>query len=133
MSGRSGGRSAGGLVERVARWRAEHGGRGVRWPPELWAAVIAEARIEGVAPVARRLGVGPERLAARIARADAASLGRSTTAPSAFVEVDAGQLYARSRTVIRFEGDGRRVELELGEGVALDLVALARAFWSSGG
>jgi hypothetical protein len=91
----------------------------------MWSAAIAVARVEGVAPVAKRLGLGPERLAARLARANAT--------PSAFVELDARQVCPRSRTTIRFEtGDGSKVELELGDGDALDLVALLQAFWRRG-
>lgn len=121
------------LHQRVARWRTEHGGRGVRWSPEMWSAAIAVARVEGVAPVAKRLGLGRERLSARIARADAASSAEHAT-PSAFVEVDAHQVCPRARTTIRFEaGDGSKVELELGDGGALDLLALVQSFWRRGG
>lgn len=134
MSGRSsGGSELEKLQQRIARWRTEHGGRGVRWPADMWSAAIAVARVEGVAPVAKRLGLGPERLAARMARANAASSADQAT-PSAFVELDARQVCPRSRTTIRFEaGDGSKVELELGDGDALDLVALVQAFWRRGG
>jgi hypothetical protein len=99
----------------------------------MWSAAIAAARVEGVAPVAKRLGLGRERLSVRLARANATSSAEHAT-PSAFVEVDARQVCARSRTTIRFEaGDGSKVELELGDGDALDLVALVQAFWRRGG
>jgi len=134
MSGRSsGGSELEKLHQRIARWRAEHGGRGVRWPPEMWSAAIAVARVEGVAPVAKRLGLGRERLSARLARAKAATSTKHAR-PSAFVEFDARQVCPRSHTTIRFEaGDGSKVELELGDGDALDLVALVQAFWRRGG
>ena len=134
MSGRSSGRSElEELYQRIARWRAEHGGRGVRWPADMWSAVIAAARVEGVGPVAKRFGLGRERLSARLARAKAASSAEHAT-PSAFVEVDARQVCPRSRTTIRLEaGDGSKEELELGDGSALDLVALVQAFWRRGG
>jgi hypothetical protein len=106
----------------------------------MWSAAIAAARVEGVAQVARRLGLARERLSARLARANAASSAKHATpsadhaTPSAFVELDARQVCPRSRTTIRFEaGDGSKVELELGDGDSLDLVALVQAFWRRGG
>jgi len=43
------------------------------------------------------------------------------------------RLCSAARTVLRFEDDGRKFEIELGDGVTLDLVALAQSFWSGGG
>jgi hypothetical protein len=51
-------------------------------------------------------------------------------ASGGFVELDAGRLGLPPRTVVRFHGrDGERLEVELGAGAALDLAALADAFW----
>ncbi len=134
MSGRRNGKSGLDLLgQRVARWRAEHGGRGVRWPEELWTAAVAAARIDGVGAVAEAVGIGRDRLAARLARADGGTTAEKTTA---FVEVDARALSAPSGggfgggTILRFEaGDGKKLEVELGDGIGLDVVALAQAFW----
>jgi hypothetical protein len=98
--------------------------------------VIAAARVEGVASVAKRLGLARERLAARVAQAATVSSAPRATrsAPSGFVEVDARRVYSGARTVIRLEdAAGSKVELELGDGDDLDVVALAQAFWSRGG
>jgi hypothetical protein len=131
MSGRSsGGSELERLRQRIAQWRAAHGGAGVRWPAEFWSAVVAAARTEGVATVAATLGVGSARLAARLARASAAPVDPLQS----FVEVDASRVCASSRTVLRFVGSaGDRVELELGDGATLDVVELADAFWKRGG
>jgi hypothetical protein len=51
-------------------------------------------------------------------------------AGSGFVELDAGRLGLSPRTVVRFHGrDGERLEIDLGAGAAIDLAALAEAFW----
>jgi hypothetical protein len=50
-----------------------------------------------------------------------------------FVELDAGRLGLSPRTVVRFHGrDGERLDVELGAGVAIDVAALAEAFWRRG-
>ena len=122
------------LEEGVAQWRAEHGGRGVRWPAELWAAVVAAARTEGCAPVAQRLGIAPDRLAARLGRAHGNADGEKV-ATTEFIELDPRRLFARPApgAVLRFEvGDGRKLELEVHDGDALDVVALVQTFWGGG-
>jgi len=137
MSGRStgGGAHLERLRQRSERWRAENGGPGIPWPEDLWAEAVEAARVAGVPAVARSLRVDRGRLAARLARAGAGARPRpDATDGQAFVEVDARRLCAPSRTVVRFAGgDGERLELELGDGAAVDLIGLARAFWSRGG
>jgi hypothetical protein len=34
--------------DRLARWRAAQGGRGIRAPEAVWAEVVEVARVEGV-------------------------------------------------------------------------------------
>jgi len=52
---------------------------------------------------------------------------------SGFVELDTGRLGLSVRTVVRFHGrDGERLEVEIGTGAAIDLAALAKAFWRRG-
>ena len=119
---------------RVRRWRSEHGGPGVRWPEILWAEVVEAARVAGVETAAHALGLDRGRLAARVARAGAPTIANES---GAFVEVDASRLCSSPpspRTVLRFEGgDGERLEVEVGDGSALDIVGLASAFWSRRG
>jgi hypothetical protein len=116
---------------RLARWRAEHGGRGVRVPEEMWAEVVEVARIEGVEVTARALRLDRARLAARATAARAAAGGEpAAEVGGGFVEIDAGRLGLSPRTVIRLEGrDGERVEVELGAGTMVDVAALVDAFW----
>ena len=116
---------------RLARWRAEHGGRGVRVPEEMWAEVVEVARIEGVEATARTLRLDRARLAARMTTARAVAGGEpADEVSSGFVEIDAGRLGLSTRTVIRLEGrDGERLEVELGAGTMVDVAALVDAFW----
>jgi len=119
--------------DRLARWRAEHGGRGIRVPEEMWAEVVEVARVEGVEATARALHLDHARLAARMTAAGIVAGEMPTKAGGGFVELEAGRLGLSPRTVIRFHGrDGERLEVELAAGTALDLTALAEAFWRRG-
>ena len=112
---------------RLTQWRAQHGGRGVPVPEELWAEVVKVARVEGAGTTARALRLDRARLEARMATARGPEAGQ---AGGGFVELDAGRLGLSPRTVVRFHGrDGERLEVELGAGAAIDLAALADAFW----
>jgi hypothetical protein len=115
---------------RLTQWRAQHGGRGIPVPEELWAEVVKAARVEGSGTTARALRLDRARLEARMT-ADRGS--EVAEASSGFVELDAGRLGLSPRTVVRFHGrDGERLEIELGAGAAIDLAALAEAFWHRG-
>lgn len=120
--------------DRLARWRAEHGGRGIRVPEAMWAEVVEVARVDGVEATARVLRLDRARLAARMTAAGAAAGGETAGEVGAgFVELDAGRLGLSPRTVIRLEGrDGERLEVELAAGTVVDLAALAEAFWGRG-
>jgi hypothetical protein len=122
--------------ERLARWRAQHGGRGIPVPKALWAEAVEVARMVGVDATARALRLDRSRLAARMATTTAtvaADGPGSGDLRGGFVELDARQLGRPPRTVIRMEGrDGERLEIELAAGTALDLAVLAGAFWRRG-
>ena len=119
--------------DRLARWRAKHGGRGIRIPEAMWAEVVEVAQVEGVEATARALQLDPARLAARMTGAGTASGEMPAEASGGFVELDAGRLGLSPRTVIRFQGqDGERLEVELAAGAVIDLAALAEAFWRRG-
>lgn len=119
--------------DRLARWRAKHGGRGIRVPEVMWAEVVEAARIEGVEATAHALQLDPARLAARMTGAGTASGEIAAEASGGFVELEAGRLGLSPRTVIRFQGqDGERLEVELAAGAVIDLAALAEAFWRRG-
>jgi hypothetical protein len=117
--------------ERLARWRAQHGGPGIPVPEALWAEAVGAARVAGVEATARALRLDRSRLAARMTTAEvAAGGGASGEVGGGFVELEAGRLGLSPRTVLRLEGrDGERLEVELGAGAAIDLAALPEAFW----
>ena len=95
-------------------------------PEELWAEVVEVARVEGAGTTARALRLNRSRLESRMAMDRGAEVGEA----SGFVELDAGRLGLSPRTVVRFHGrDGERLEVELSAGTAIDLTALAEAFW----
>ena len=112
---------------RLTQWRAQHGGRGISVPEELWAEVVKVARVEGAGTTARALRLDRARLEARMAMTRGPEVDQAS---GGFVELDAGRLGLSPRTIVRFHGrDGERFEVELGAGAAIDLAALADAFW----
>jgi len=114
-------------LARLAQWRAQHGGRGIPVPEEMWAEVVKVARVEGVDVTARALRLDRSRLEARMETQPAVEAAQTG---GGFVELEASRLGLSPRTVIRFHGrDGERLEVELGAGAAIDLAALADAFW----
>jgi hypothetical protein len=115
---------------RLTQWRAQHGGRGIPVPEELWAEVVKVAQVEGASATARALRLDRARLEARMAMDRGPEVAE---AGSGFVELDTGPLGLSARTVVRFHGrDGERLEVEIGTGAAIDLAALAEAFWRRG-
>jgi hypothetical protein len=115
---------------RLTQWRAQHGGRGIPVPEELWAEVVKVARVEGAGTTARVLRLDRARLEARMAMDRGTEVAQVS---GGFVEFDAGRLGLSPRTVVRFHGrDGERLEVELGAGAAIDLAGLAEAFWRRG-
>ena len=115
---------------RLSQWRAQHGGRGIPVPDELWAEVVKVARVEGAGTTARALRLDRARLEARMAMARGAEVGEAS---GGFVEIDGGRFGQPPRTVVRFHGrDGEGLEVELSAGTAIDLAALADAFWRRG-
>jgi hypothetical protein len=116
--------------DRLARWRAQHGGPGIPVPEALWAEAVAVARVEGIEATARALRLDRSRLAARMTTQRVAEGDEAT---GGFVELDAKRLGLSPRTVVRLEGrDGERLEVELAAGTVIDVAALAEAFWRRG-
>src|SRR5256885_3078749 len=72
---------------RLAQWRAQHGGRGIPVPEELWAEGVKVARVEGAGTTARALRLDRARLEARMAMDREAEVGEAS---GGFVELDAG-------------------------------------------
>ena len=121
--------------EALASWRRVHGGRGRPIPAALWSDAAGVARANGVAETARALRLDPRRLA-KFAEGRAESAPRSVVEPAGFVELGGLGLGEprEPRTVVLElvgrEGDRVRVEVVGGVGSAVELIALARAFWS---
>jgi len=123
------------VEKKLSLWREQHGGRGRPIPQELWREAAEVAAVAGVHATARALGVDRERLARRVgARSSAGSAvvtvgAQSALASSAFVEVDAQRVFTRGKTLVRLTSrDGEQLEIEV-EGGAMDVPAMARAFW----
>jgi hypothetical protein len=127
--------------ERLASWRQLHGGRGRPIPAALWSDAAEVARGHGVPETARTLRLDPRKLAKRVEEG-VAIVPRGTSEieqSTAFVELGGlalGGLALREprakATVVELvgrEGDRVRVEVVGDAGSAVDLVALARAFW----
>jgi hypothetical protein len=124
------------VQQRLQRWRQQHGGPGRPIPEEFWSEAVGLARVFGAGVTARALGVDRERLERR--SESGAALSRGSATPDGFLEVDTrrllGPAHAHAHAVLRLERpDGHRLELELDASCpALDVVALARAFWARG-
>lgn len=123
------------IGRKLSSWRERHGGRGRAIPERLWAEAAEVAAVAGVNEAARELGVDRERLARRVAErsgkasSEVAVPARRAPASAAFVEVDAHRVFARGVTVVRLTSrDGEQLEIEV-EGGAVDVAAVARAFW----
>ena len=119
--------------EALASWRRTHGGRGRPIPPALWSRAADVARWAGVPEVARALRLDAGKLA-RLVEGGGARAPRSGVEPADFVELgclELGTPRAPRRTVLELVGhEGDRVRVEVGDGGGVDLVAIARAFWS---
>ncbi len=121
--------------EALASWRRSYGGRGRPIPAALWSDAADVARASGVAETARALRLDPRKLA-KLAEGRAESAPRSVVEPAGFVELRGlglGEPRAPRTVVLDLvgrEGDRVRVEVVGGAGTAVELVALARAFWS---
>jgi len=123
--------------ERLARWRERYGGRGVRIPEELWALAVVAARAEGVEATARALGLDRRRLSERLegeptGGRETAGNGQSGEV-AGFFELRMSEVAGGGRGVVELTGgDGERLRVEVADVRGLDLVGLARAFWSRG-
>ena len=112
-------------------------GRGRLIPASLWSGAAEVARTNGVAETARALRVDARKLA-KLAEGGAESAPRSVVESAGFVELGGlglgGPREPRKRVLelVGREGDRVRVEIVGDAGAEVDLVALARAFWSRG-
>jgi hypothetical protein len=114
------------LQRRVAGWRRERGGRGSRIPEKLWSEAVAVSRRAGLYATARALRFNYENLKRR-ARREARQPRKHETE---FVAVRLPEVPNGLKVVIDLAGgDGEQVRIEVSGGSAMDVVALAHAFW----
>ena len=102
-------------------WRCERK-RGQRIPENLWGTAVELAKQHGVWPTARALNLDYSRLKRRVRNGD------DEVKSGAFVElISQGAILA---CIVEMEdARGARMRIEL-KGVAADVTALSRTFWS---
>lgn len=121
--------------EALASWRRLHGGRGRPIPAALWSEAADVARIHGVAETARALRLDAGKLA-KLVEGGAERAQRSVVEPEGFVALSGlglGEPRDARKTVLELvgrQGDRMRVEVVGDASGVVELVALARAFWS---
>lgn len=105
-------------------------------PEALWEAAVAAAREHGVWAASRALRVNYQSLRSRVESLADGKRGEGS-ATVGFIELDGAQvLGAPEREAATLElsrPDGARLTIRLEGRGALDLLALAEAFWRSGG
>ncbi len=91
---------------RLTQWRAQHGGRWITVPEELWAEVVKVALVEGPGTTAHGAHCTTARTAPRSSTGRSADGDGSGTevaeASRGLVEIDACRLRLSPRTVVRF-------------------------------
>ncbi|HVT60537.1 MAG TPA: hypothetical protein VHR45_19345 [Thermoanaerobaculia bacterium] len=126
--GQHGGSSAlRGAQQGLQRWRERYGGRGVRIPERLWSLAVEAARAEGVAATAQLLRLDRQRLARLVAVEPETRRDEVAT----FVELRLGEREGGGEAVLELSGnDGELLRVVVKDARVLDVVGLARAFWS---
>lgn len=118
--------------DRFEQWRGRHGGRGIRIPDELWDNAVAAARVAGIDETARALGLDLDRLARRVTEAERGRAGTMESMSPQFVELELAPAAPASKTVLELVApSGHRMRIDVTGGTNIDVIALARALWSS--
>jgi hypothetical protein len=115
------------LRRRVEGWRRQGGGRGSRIPEELWREAVTVSHRAGLHATARALRFNYENLKRR-----AGGKGRQPRKQGTeFVAVQLPPPVSNGLKVLidLAGGDGEQVRIEVSGGSAMDVVALAQAFW----
>jgi hypothetical protein len=122
-----------GVLARVEQWRRERTHARVPIPEELWSAAVEVARVDGLNATARALRFDYYGLKARMDEGPSTAARTKGASVSPFVEVQSPSLDAgghKGETMVEFVGrQGERMRIVAAPG-AVDLVGLARAFWS---
>ncbi len=131
MKGRSPGRSSRALDrgrEEFARWRGVRR-RGARIPQRLWALAVRLAGEHGVSRTALALGLDYYALKRRL-EAAAGQEGEARRSGSGFVELPPTALPGTAACVLELvDGRGSRLRIELRDGAAAGVEAVARSLW----
>jgi hypothetical protein len=113
------------LRQRVEGWRKNGGGRGSRIPEDMWRDAVAASRTAGLYATARALRFNYERL-----KKLAATKGPCPRKPTEFVALHVPMAPTGPKVVIDLAGrNGEQMRIDVSGGSAVDIVALASAFW----
>ena len=116
------------LRRRVEGWRRDGGGRGSRIPEGMWAEAVAVSRTAGLYATARALRFNYENLKKRAVAARKALRPRKQAME--FVALPMPQEPNGLKVLIDLAGgNGEQMRIEVSGGSAMDVVALAHAFW----
>jgi len=116
------------LQQRVDEWRRKNGGgRGSRIPEEMWKDAVAAARTVGLYPTCRALRFNYEKLK-RLA-ASKTSLPRKRATEFVTLQLPSQQPSGLKAVIDLAGQDGEQVRIDVSGGSAMDIVALAQAFW----
>jgi hypothetical protein len=128
------------LRRRVEHWRAHREGGRSRVPEDLWDAAVEVARVEGVHATSKALRFNYYGIKDRLIQADSTALTpRRPDRDATFVEVQMPSLPSLApresagddRTVVELVGTGgARMRIDIIGTSRVDVVGLARAFWS---
>ena len=120
------------LRDRIEDWRRSSGGRGRRIPEQLWVEALEVARVHGVRDAARLLRLDRRRLERRVEGESGARPGGALAAE--FIEIPSVAVGPPTIEVEFVGAAGDRVRVAIPGGArepgAIDVVALAQAFWS---
>lgn len=120
-----------GAQQGLQRWRERHGGRGVRIPERLWVLAVEAARTEGIAATAQSLRLDRQRLARRVEVEPETRRNEQNGEVATFVELRMSEPQGGGQAVLELSGsDGELVRVVVSDVRGLDVVGLARAFWS---
>jgi hypothetical protein len=113
------------MRSRFEKWRQTRQGK-ARIPDELWSAVVAVARRDGVNRTAAALHLDGGKLKQRMA---AARSRPRKAAPSAFVELVAAAADGSPEYTIEMEGRHGKLRIHSKGASVVDLANLSRALW----
>lgn len=115
------------LQQRVEGWRRRGGGgRGSRIPEDIWDEAVSVSRTAGLYATARALRFNYDKLK----QLAASKSPRPNKQATGFVTLQLPQRPNGLKVVIDLAGqDGELMRIDVSGGSAMDVVALAHAFW----